>query len=63
MDRPVDQILAEWRRLERELESATDPESQEVLLARIAEVRDEHARTVDDVMAHGMERRPDTRGR
>lgn len=48
MDRTVESILGEWRQLERELDSASDPDSQEDLQARIAQLRDEHARAVAD---------------
>jgi hypothetical protein len=53
LDRPVDQILAEWRRLERDLEAASDADVREDLQARIADLREEHAQTVADVIAHG----------
>ena len=52
MDRPVDQILTEWRRLERELAAASDPDVREDLQARIAQLRNEYGRAVDDVIAH-----------
>ncbi len=48
MDRTVESILGEWRQLERELDAASDAESQEDLQARIARLRDEHARAVAD---------------
>ena len=48
MDRTVESILGEWRRLERELDTASDPDSQEDLHARIAQLRDEHAQAVAD---------------
>jgi hypothetical protein len=46
MDRTVESILGEWRQLERDLDAASDPDSQEDLQARIAHLRDEHARAV-----------------
>ena len=48
MDRTVESILGEWRQLERDLDAASDPENQEDLHARIARLRDEHARAVAD---------------
>ena len=47
MDRTVESILGEWRQLERELNTASDPDSQEDLHARIAKLRDEHAQAVE----------------
>lgn len=48
MDRTLESILGEWRKLEQELDAASDPESQEDLHVRIARLRDEHARAVED---------------
>ena len=48
MVRTVESILAEWRELERELDGNSDPDSEEDLHARIAQLRDEHARAVAD---------------
>ena len=48
MVRTVESILAEWRELERELDGNSDPDSEEDLHARIAQLRDEHARAVTD---------------
>jgi hypothetical protein len=55
MDRTVESILGEWRQLERELDAASDPDSQEDLHARIARLRDEHARGVANRLADDEE--------
>jgi hypothetical protein len=49
--RPLDTILAEWRAVENRLSSAEDQEAA----ARLAALRDEYARAVEDRKADAEE--------
>jgi hypothetical protein len=51
MDRTVETILAVWRELERELETATDADIREDLQTRIVVARDAHREAVEKRIA------------
>jgi hypothetical protein len=60
--RDAERVLAEWRRLERDLETL-DPASDEAeaLIADIIRLRDQYGRLIDARRADAAERRgPDT---
>jgi hypothetical protein len=54
-DRGVGEILAAWRTAERELETIADDDEREEIEARIASLRDAHARAVAERQGEAQE--------
>ena len=54
-ERPVRDILDEWRAAERALDNAVDDEERAELEARIAELREEHERAIEERQIEAQE--------
>ena len=54
-DRAVGEILADWRQAERELDATADEVARREIEARIASLRKDHARAIDDRAGEAQE--------